>query len=86
MKKFMLRTVLTIAAILIAPTAGAAEPASGNPKAEQRPAEKGPEKHERREKAEIQKSTSDLDACKRDAHGLEGPERSRFMTGCLKQR
>jgi hypothetical protein len=27
-----------------------------------------------------------LDTCKRDADGMKGPERSRFMTECLKQR
>ena len=27
----------------------------------------------------------DLDACKQQAHGLHGRERSRFMTKCLKE-
>jgi hypothetical protein len=28
----------------------------------------------------------DLDSCRRDARGLEGPERARFMTECLRTR
>jgi hypothetical protein len=28
----------------------------------------------------------DLDSCRRDADGMRGPERSRFMTQCLKER
>ena len=28
----------------------------------------------------------DLETCKRDADGMRGPERSRFMTQCLKER
>jgi hypothetical protein len=28
----------------------------------------------------------DLTTCKRDADGMRGPERSRFMTDCLKER
>jgi hypothetical protein len=28
----------------------------------------------------------DLESCRRDADGMRGPERSRFMTQCLKER
>jgi hypothetical protein len=28
----------------------------------------------------------DLESCRRDADGMRGPERSRFMTQCLKDR
>jgi hypothetical protein len=28
----------------------------------------------------------DLDSCRRDADGMRGPERSRFMTQCLRER
>ena len=31
-------------------------------------------------------SGSDLVTCKRDADGMRGPERSRFMTQCLRER
>jgi hypothetical protein len=33
-----------------------------------------------------QRTRDDLDTCKRDAEGMKGPERSRFMTACLKDR
>ena len=32
------------------------------------------------------KGPNDLESCKRDADGMRGPERSRFMTSCLKAR
>jgi hypothetical protein len=31
-------------------------------------------------------SQKELNTCKRDAHGKDGPERARFMTDCLKDR
>ena len=51
------------------------------------------EKESRKETAErdapgrkSQGTRADLDTCKRDANGMKGPERSRFMTACLKDR
>ena len=32
------------------------------------------------------KPTTDLESCKRDAEGMKGPDRSRFMTACLRER
>jgi hypothetical protein len=32
------------------------------------------------------KAPSEFETCKRDADGMKGPERSRFMTACLKER
>jgi hypothetical protein len=32
------------------------------------------------------KSPNEFASCKRDADGMKGPERSRFMTTCLKER
>ena len=32
------------------------------------------------------KAPNDLESCRRDAEGMKGPERSRFMTSCLKAR
>ena len=32
------------------------------------------------------KAPNDLESCKRDADGMKGPERSRFMTSCLRER
>ncbi len=37
-------------------------------------------------KRKAQNTRDDLDTCKRDAEGMKGPERSRFMTACLKDR
>lgn len=37
-------------------------------------------------KRKPQRTRDDLDTCKRDAAGMKGPERSRFMTACLKDR
>ena len=37
-------------------------------------------------KRKPQQTRDDLDTCKRDAEGMKGPERSRFMTACLKDR
>jgi hypothetical protein len=36
--------------------------------------------------ANAAKPRDELDTCKRDAEGMKGPERSRFMTACLKER
>jgi hypothetical protein len=36
--------------------------------------------------AKAAKPQDGLDTCKRDADGMKGPERSRFMTACLKER
>ena len=36
-------------------------------------------------KSGARKPTSDTDACRRDAQGMHGPERARFMTDCLKR-
>ena len=32
------------------------------------------------------KAPNDLESCKRDADGMRGPERSRFMTSCIRER
>ena len=37
-------------------------------------------------KRAAQNPTSDTDACRREAQGMHGPERGRFMTDCLKKR
>ena len=38
------------------------------------------------EKKRPKRTRDDLDTCKRDAEGLKGPERSRFLTECLRDR
>ena len=47
-------------------------------------ADKAVDQHSGKKKANPK--TRDLDSCRRDARGLEGPERSRFMTECLRTR
>ena len=32
------------------------------------------------------RTRDDLDSCKRDAEGMKGPERARFLTECLRER
>jgi hypothetical protein len=39
-----------------------------------------------RDRPDTARVGDDLDSCKRDADGMRGPERSRFMTQCLKER
>jgi hypothetical protein len=46
------------------------------------PVERGEKKDERAQ----ERTGDDLASCKRDADGMRGPERSRFMTQCLKER
>jgi hypothetical protein len=46
-------------------------------------AEPGDDRKEARPAARV---GDDLTTCKRDADGMRGPERSRFMTDCLKER
>ena len=41
---------------------------------------------ERASDAKSAKQPDQLDTCKREADGKKGPERSRFMTACLKER
>ena len=38
------------------------------------------------EKKRPNRTRDDLDSCKRDAEGMKGPERARFMTECLRER
>ncbi|HEX2829823.1 MAG TPA: hypothetical protein VHP37_25980 [Burkholderiales bacterium] len=46
-----------------------------------------PEKRsEEQEKRAVERIGDDLASCKRDADGMRGPERSRFMTKCLRER
>jgi hypothetical protein len=40
----------------------------------------------KQEKGAEERGESDVASCKRDADGMRGPQRSRFMTQCLKER
>jgi hypothetical protein len=46
----------------------------------------GDERQKSRETRRQPRIGDDLESCKRDADGMRGPERSRFMTQCLKER
>ncbi|MDB5862693.1 MAG: hypothetical protein JWO70_499 [Betaproteobacteria bacterium] len=39
-----------------------------------------------REERKGARTGDDLESCRRDADGMRGPERSRFMTQCLRER
>lgn len=63
---------------LIALSLGAAHAASNDEKAVT------PKAEEAQPKAE--KKTMDTDTCRRDAKGMHGPDRARFMTDCIRKR
>ena len=69
------------------PPAFAAEEPDRDPKEANAPAAEEPAAkpdHDRR--ALERRGDDDLTSCRRDADGMRGPERSRFMTRCLKER
>jgi hypothetical protein len=79
----MKRIVATAAlgwAIALAPLPGAASNNDSKAVQEKNAGQRSPSE----EKAA--KPQDSLDTCKRDADGKKGPERSRFMTACLKER
>ncbi len=72
---------LILSVLLVVPGAVAAEDenkagAATEKRAEPRPAPKD----------DAANVGGDLASCKRDADGMRGPERSRFMTACLRER
>lgn len=82
-----LLSALTLGALIAFGSAHAAD--------EGRKAEPAPEKSDRAaQKAERRaapqkepgRTQNELDTCKQDARGKDGPERARFMTKCLKDR
>lgn len=81
---------LLAAALAVSPAALASnrDSKAGAP---DRSADKNAEKTAERKSADDRGSAKDqpednLESCKRDADGMKGPERSRFMTECLKER
>jgi hypothetical protein len=72
------------AAVLLTPTAAQAADNDGDSKGG-RGANKDadPGARDARKSA---RTGDDLESCRRDADGMRGPERSRFMTQCLKDR
>jgi hypothetical protein len=66
-----------------------AEAASDDSKKSDRPSpDRASQRAERRKapKDEPGMTQKELNTCKHDAHGKDGPERARFMTDCLKDR
>lgn len=81
MTKARLCTVLLLVAFSAAPFVGAAERANDS---DARSADKKTEQTSDRQ-PDIAAGLPDVEACKREARGLEGPARGNFMTQCLKQ-
>ena len=50
------------------------------------PAPSAPERTSKNDNRAEDRAGGDLASCKRDADGMRGPERSRFMTQCLRER
>jgi hypothetical protein len=77
------RTLLAAGMLGFASCVSAAEPA---PEADTQndQADKGTDQQSTKKKGD--RKGRDLDSCRRDARGLEGPERARFMTECLRSR
>ena len=63
-------------------TGGSADSERGRPAS----SERGGERPRDRDRSDTARVGDDLESCKRDADGMRGPERSRFMTQCLKER
>lgn len=64
------------------------EPASQKADSAPQKSDRGAQKAERRAspKKEPGRTQNELDTCKQDAQGKDGPERANFMTKCLKDR
>ena len=79
-------TIVLLLAALASPPAFAADTSRDDGKSESaRPSDDG-ERAARQDKRESERVGDDLASCKRDADGMRGPERSRFMTQCLRER
>ena len=78
-----------LAALLVSPAYSAESDAETH--AENRPAESATdsgssERNRDKDTPRRARTGDDLESCKRDADGMRGPERSRFMTQCLRER
>ena len=80
-----LTLIAAMAAALALPPAFAADADGSNAKAETARAAQEAERN-KADKASAERPADDLVTCKRDADGMRGPKRSRFMTECLKER
>ena len=77
--------VALLLAALAAPPAYAADTVRDARGASGRSSDDG-ERIAKPEKRNEERTGDDLASCKRDADGMRGPERSRFMTQCLRER
>ena len=75
--KTLLNTALIAAALAFGPAHASTE--------DEKPSSPQSEKSEQTQ-PKGEKKVMDTDSCRRDAKGLHGPERARFMTECLKKR
>jgi hypothetical protein len=77
--------IAVLLAALAAPPAFAAD-TSREEKGEAARMSEDAERTPKQEKRTAERIGDDLASCKRDADGMRGPERSRFMTQCLRER
>jgi hypothetical protein len=78
-----LRSLLAVTALGLATCVCAAQPGA---ESDARGSDSGRAADPQGEKKRGEDKGRDLDSCRRDARGLDGPERARFMTECLKTR
>ena len=76
---------MLLLAALAAPPAYAADTVRDGKGASGRSSDDG-ERTAKPEKRTEERTGDDLASCKRDADGKRGPERSRYMTQCLRER
>ena len=79
-------TIALLLAALAAPPAFAADTGRDDGKGASARSSDDGERPTKQEKRSDERAGDDLASCKRDADGMRGPERSRFMTQCLKER
>jgi len=78
----MFRAAALALCLAHAPAYAASESEGSKPEpVESKSADKDADRKDR-----VPKGASDTASCRRDAHGLSGPERARFMTSCLRER
>ena len=78
--------IVLLLAALAAPPAFAADTSRDDGKSTSAPPADDAERAAKPDKREGERVGDDLASCKRDADGMRGPERSRFMTQCLRER
>ena len=77
---------LALAALALPPAHAADGDGDGERAAKPEARQSGEDRNGEKEQHTESRAGDDLTTCKRDADGMRGPERSRFMTQCLKER